>query len=70
VNNDYSYKLLDKKEYRQNLQNMHYSEKLQAILEAEQNVLKSWIENKEGPFTGGVVEQLYERYHILKPKTP
>ncbi len=70
VNKDFTYKLLDRKEYKENLKNMHYSEKLQNILESQQELLKKWIEEKTGPFTGGVVEQLYERYSILKPETP
>jgi uncharacterized protein len=70
VNQDFTYKLLDKKEYRENLKSMHYSKKLQNLLESEQELLKTWIEEKSGPFTGGVVEQLYERYLILKPETP
>jgi protein associated with RNAse G/E len=70
VDKDLSYKLLDRKEYRENLKSMHYSTKLQALLESEQDLLKTWIEEKTGPFTGGVVEQLYERYLILKPESP
>lgn len=70
VNKDLTYKLLDRKEYKENLKKMHYSEKLQNILESQQELLKKWIEEKTGPFTGGVVEQLYERYLILKPETP
>lgn len=69
VHKDLTYKLLDRKEYRDNLKSMQYSQKLQNILASEQVVLKSWIEEKTGPFMGGVVDQLYERYLILKGKT-
>ncbi len=65
VNKDLSYKLLDRKEYRRNLEQMQYSETLQAVLEKSQSTLIEWIESRKGPFTGGLVDQLYDRYKIM-----
>lgn len=69
VNKNMTYKVLDRKEYRRNLQAMNYPKSLQEILESEKNLLKEWIEKKEGPFTGGLVEQLYERFKIMQTNT-
>ena len=65
MNKDFTYKLLDRKEYRRNLEQMHYSETLQNVLEASQKTLITWIESRQGPFTGGLVDQLYERFKIM-----
>lgn len=69
VNKNMTYKVLDRKEYRRNLQAMNYPKSLQEILESEKNLLKEWIEKNEGPFTGGLVEQLYERFKIMQTNT-
>lgn len=65
VKSDFTYTLLDRKEYRRNLEKMAYTKTLQAVLEAAQKTLIGWVESKTGPFTGGLVDQLYERYKIM-----
>ncbi len=63
VSPDYSYTVLDRKEYNRHKIKMEYSEHLKHILEKELALLKQWVENQKGPFAPGVVETLYARYN-------
>lgn len=69
VNKNMSFKVLDRKEYRRNVQSMKYPKQLQDFLESEKERLKEWIETRQGPFTGGLVEQLYNRFKIMQTNT-
>ncbi len=62
VTPDYSYMILDRKEYNKHKIKMEYSRELKAILERELNHLKTMIEAREGPFKLGIVETYYQRY--------
>lgn len=68
VNPDHSFVVLDRKEYSRHQSSMDYPEELKAILEAQILCLKDMIRNQQGPFTGGVVTQLYERFTLMGAK--
>ncbi len=62
-----SYQVLDRKEYSRHQDTMDYPEALMRILDLEVKRLKSWIEEAKGPFTPGLVPQLYDRYKLIRP---
>lgn len=59
---DYSYTVLDRKEYNKHKVKMAYPEDLKPILENELNALKHMVETKQGPFEPGIVEHYYTIY--------
>ena len=59
---DYSFKVLDRKEYNLHKQKMEYPEELRGILETELEKLKHMVEARIGPFSEGEVMRQYERY--------
>ena len=63
---DYSYTVLDRKEYNKHKIKMDYPKDLKLILERELEFLKKLVETREGPFNETVVLELYERYKALK----
>ncbi len=62
VSPDYSYTILDRKEYNKHKIKMEYPGELKTILEKELSVLKTLIEEKQGPFKEGIVEHYYKLY--------
>ena len=62
VTPDYSYTILDRKEYNKHKVKMEYSKDLKNILEEELKLLKALIEEKAGPFKVGIVEHYYQVY--------
>ncbi|MEC9485802.1 MAG: DUF402 domain-containing protein [Candidatus Izemoplasma sp.] len=59
---DFSYKTLDRNEYNKHKNKMDYPPKLKKILEKELSILKSMIENGEGPFNHKKVMDYYTLY--------
>jgi protein associated with RNAse G/E len=62
VSPDYSYTILDRKEYNKHKVKMEYPASIRTILENELSALKQMIENHEGPFEEGVVKSYYDKY--------
>lgn len=62
VIDDFSYTTLDRNEYNKHKNKMDYPQKLKVILEEELKLLKSMIENREGPFNVETVEEWYRMY--------
>lgn len=60
------YHVLDRKEYSRHQNTMDYPDDLMTILDQEVAKLKQWIENAQGPFTPGLVNQLYDRYKLIR----
>jgi len=63
---DYSYTVLDRKEYNKHKVKMDYPKDLKLILERELELLKKLVETREGPFNESVVLRLYEEYKQIK----
>ncbi|MBN2504093.1 MAG: DUF402 domain-containing protein [Bacilli bacterium] len=62
VQPDFSYHVLDWKEYRRHQNEMHYPEAIMDILEAELKHLKLRIESKDEPFKHETIKNLYNTY--------
>ncbi len=62
VFNDYSFKVLDRDEYKEHLNQMHYPDKLKKIIEAELLNLIELIKRKEPPFNHELIYNYYEMY--------
>jgi protein associated with RNAse G/E len=63
---DMTYTVLDRNEYNRHKDKMEYSVDLKRILEKELYALKMMIENKEGPFEEGKVQEWYNTYEENK----
>ncbi len=65
VETDYSYRVLDWKEYRKHRHMMNYPDELCKILEMELKHLKNRIENHDEPFRHETIRFNYDKYlHI------
>ncbi len=62
VKPDYSYNVLDRKEYNKHKIKMDYPPELKKILEKELNFLKALVEKREGPFSHDTVKAYYQVY--------
>lgn len=62
---DYSYTVLDRKEYNKHKVKMDYPKDLKQILEDELNFLKRLVEERKGPFAENIVLNYYEKYQAL-----
>ena len=71
VSPDYSYTTLDRKEYNKHKVKMEYPSDLKVILERELTILKNMIEDRQGPFKEGIVENYFQYYMDADvPKKP
>lgn len=68
VRPDYSYELLDEKEYRENSRRYNYSKDLKKVIEKQVNKLKVLIDKREPPFSHDYIIQLYEQYKEIKER--
>lgn len=62
VIDDFSYTVLDRNEYNKHKERMEYPKDLKQILEKELSLLKTMIENRQGPFNKDVVKEWYKIY--------
>lgn len=60
------YKVLDRGEYNMHKHKMEYPTQLRTILEKELRQLKTWIEDKKGPFNPETVKDYYHNYQAIK----
>lgn len=61
---DFSYKILDRNEFKYHSNLMEYPKELIKILEEELKTLISWVNNRKQPFIHEVVKKEYESYKI------
>ncbi len=65
VRPDHSFKVLDRGEYNKHKQKMDYPKQLKDILEQELDLIKSWIDQKKGPFDHDHVLSLYDTFKTI-----
>lgn len=68
VKPDFTYVLLDQKEYKDNTRRYHYSKKLRKVIENQVKMLEQKIIKKEKPFDHQYIKSLYKVYKNIEKK--